>query len=367
MGTTSSTPTTSAESSLKQECSLSPYLQPEKCRDICEQDPVKPCDNNIKGICVWGDNYNRNPYCKTVCQRYPEYCKKVMSDADYCSSGVDQLNTERCQSYCFDNEAKCNEYKKLYCSNSVNTDTCRDFCFNNPGQCDDTMIQYCTQNPTDILCSCITSIADNPVCYDKKCFLGGYKTSEHVQKKVNDANCDKLDCNSYYKLRNSDNIDFKDDTNIADKCLKQCSTNKQGCDEFITYYCQEESNSKSKECSCVNSDYTKLDYNPVCHEPTCKQYGYTGNLIKKNPCPETITCNDKLKQYPDIYDTYCNNASLKHDIPDTSSSPLTSPSSVVTPDSDNTNFPWLYVGIGIGVVVIILGIGGFILYKIMKT
>jgi hypothetical protein len=338
------------------------------CQKLCESEPAKPCDALLKESCKTKEYYDIFPYCKTICGRYPELCKNVMDIQDYCFSGVDQFTSERCQSYCFNNELLCNRKKKEYCSSvgaAANSPVCRNFCFNNPGQCDDAIKTYCDMNPADSLCSCITSIANNPVCYDNKCFLTGYKTSEHIQQKEHDVACDALNCDEYFKLMTSDAIDFKDDQGIKDNCAAQCSNSKQGCDTFMDHYCKESTHFNTEACSCINSDYKKLGYNPVCHDPTCKQYGYTGTLIKGNSCPEHVACDDVTKKYPNIYNKHCAQKSLPLFEQDDVVVALTpTPSPTMTPDPGTST--WLYVGIGVGGLIIIIGIGSVIMYIIMK-
>ena len=130
MGGNSSKPSPeSPEAELAKVCKVSPTLALEdgRCQNACEADPEKPCDGQLKSICSLREYYNQFPYCKTVCKRHPEYCKNAMSDEDYCFAGIDQFMTERCQSYCFDNETECNKKKQEYCSvNGVDKEICKE-------------------------------------------------------------------------------------------------------------------------------------------------------------------------------------------------------------------------------------------------
>ena len=225
-----------------------------------------------------------------------------MGDELYCSN-IDNLSSDRCKSFCFDNFKTCDSLTKFFCSSSLYTDRemCQTYCFNHPGACDTAMQRYCDAHPDAPLCACITSNLKNPICYDNQCLVLGYKTAAHVLEKDEDPACNTMDCNLYYAYKKDPN--FNDSLEQKQHCVERCKARGQGCDLFMDHYCRENENKDRPECSCYTSEYRQLGYDPSCYDGACQMYGYRPHL--SSDCSAEIQCDASLKQFPTLWRRHC--------------------------------------------------------------
>jgi hypothetical protein len=95
----------------------------------------------------------------------------------YCGSDPKTLSDAKCQEWCVSNPGGCNAVTKAMCnaSENINSPHCQSWC-KKTGECDYGATSYCNSNPSDPMCTCITSPIKkyNPACIDSACISTGY-------------------------------------------------------------------------------------------------------------------------------------------------------------------------------------------------
>lgn len=75
-------------------------------------------------------------------------------------------------------------------------------------------------------------------------------------------------------------------------CINFCRNNPGNCDNSFSKYCL--INHNTPECSCITSDFTKYQYNPICQDRACIDTGYQPasmhNAAKTGGC-NIISCS----------------------------------------------------------------------------
>jgi hypothetical protein len=102
----------------------------------------------------------------------------------HCAKNPVTMNSPTCREWYLPNKNREDAVKQTVCNKLANLKdpSCRNWCRSNPGKCDTGIAQFCKTNPTDILCSCITSPVKryNPACVDSLCIGGTKEGSEGV-------------------------------------------------------------------------------------------------------------------------------------------------------------------------------------------
>ncbi len=151
-------------------------------------------------------------------------------------TGANLFDNERCRNWCAKNKEGCQENKEAYCNDTDNplSPACKTFCSANPKKCDASAVKFCAEpaNVDDPFCACINSFvpphvsrSHDPVCWDRKCQIGGYQTTAMGSA----SDCKIVSCDVYYT------IDGATRANIASNhVVQKCGTDDEKKTDNLT-------------------------------------------------------------------------------------------------------------------------------------
>lgn len=145
----------------------------------------------------------RDPESLACLEKMEEHCKKH-----------DNIQKGECEFFCKKRPDKCRQIIQEDLSEFTDQNALN--CVNTPGLCDGKMFAYCKdeKNVNSDVCSCINNNVGNPRCFNK-CVTKGY-----ITRNMQNNPCTSEQCVVMLSIKNTGNINLKDDFKLSANCDK---------------------------------------------------------------------------------------------------------------------------------------------------